>query len=119
MLKIVLTNLMLIGFVAMAFARDDGKYAQSPLKSWFDSLQSEKGMCCSMADGQTVEDPDWGTANGHYWVVIDNLKYEVPNTAIVKVPNKFGRAVVWPYMEISENGSMQKAIRCFLPGAEG
>jgi hypothetical protein len=31
----------------------------------------------------------------------------------VKEPNKFGPAVVWPYMDV--NGAMQ--IRCFIPGA--
>jgi hypothetical protein len=33
-------------------ARDpDGRYANSPLKGWFDSLHSGKGPCCSDADG--------------------------------------------------------------------
>ncbi len=26
-------------------ARDDGRYSQSPLKQWFDSLKSGKGPC--------------------------------------------------------------------------
>jgi len=41
-------------------ARDDGRYRQSPLKPWFDSLRSGKGLCCSDADGFAVSDPDWG-----------------------------------------------------------
>ena len=41
-------------------ARDlDGRYANSPLKPWFDHLASGKGLCCSMADGESVADPDW------------------------------------------------------------
>jgi hypothetical protein len=40
-------------------ARDlDGRYANSPLKQWFDNLKSGRGLCCSMADGQSVADPD-------------------------------------------------------------
>ena len=40
-------------------ARDnDGKYANSPLKSWFDQLASGKGLCCSFADGVSVQDVD-------------------------------------------------------------
>ena len=36
-------------------ARDlDGRYANSPLKPWFDHLASGKGLCCSMADGESV-----------------------------------------------------------------
>ena len=35
-------------------ARDpDGRYANSPLKQWFDQLASGKGLCCSFADGFT------------------------------------------------------------------
>ena len=36
----------------------------------------------------------------------------VPNNAVVSEPNKFGPAVVWPYM--GTDGQTQ--IRCFLPG---
>ncbi|MGN1288938.1 MAG: hypothetical protein ACI4XG_20485, partial [Bradyrhizobium sp.] len=32
-------------------ARDDGRYANSPLKPWFESLHSGYGQCCSDADG--------------------------------------------------------------------
>jgi hypothetical protein len=28
-----------------AFARDDGRYANSPLKQWFESLKSQFGQC--------------------------------------------------------------------------
>ena len=38
-------------------ARDlDGRYANSPLKPWFDHLASGRGLCCSMADGESVAD---------------------------------------------------------------
>ena len=41
-------------------ARDpDGRYANSPLKQWFDGLRSGKGPCCSDADGSAVSDVDW------------------------------------------------------------
>ena len=39
-----------------AMARDDGRFANSPLKPWFDSLRSGKGPCCSDADGSVVSD---------------------------------------------------------------
>ena len=70
-------------------ARDDGRYANEPLHAWFDQLASGKGLCCSFADGFKVEN------------------------AVVTEPNKYGPAVVWPYMDA--NGATQ--IRCFLPGA--
>ena len=100
--------------VAIAHAKDlDGKYAQSPLKPWFDSLHSQKGMCCSFADGRTVEDPDIDSNGGHYRVRIDGQWIEVPDEALIDVPNKYGRPVVWPYVDA--DGKMQ--IRCFIAGA--
>jgi hypothetical protein len=50
-------------------ARDpDGRYANSPLKQWFDQLASGKGLCCSFADGVSVQDVDWDTQDGRYRV---------------------------------------------------
>lgn len=99
---------------ATAYGRDlDGKYANSPLKSWFDGLHSNKGMCCSFADGRTVDDPDIDTAGGHYRVRVDGQWLDVPDSAMVDVPNRYGRAVVWPYVDA--DGKTQ--IRCFMAGA--
>lgn len=95
-----------------AGAHDDGRYAGTPLKSWFDALSSGKGLCCSFADGVTIKDVDWDTDGGSYRVRLDGLWIAVPDNAVVTVPNKFGAAVVWPYKD--GDGAMQ--IRCFLPG---
>jgi hypothetical protein len=99
----------------VALARDDGRYASSPLKSWFDRLASGKGLCCSFADGFRVDDVDWDTQDGHYRVRLNGEWIVVPDNAVVTEPNKFGPAVVWPYM--GTDGQTQ--IRCFLPGAGG
>ena len=45
-------------------ARDDGRFANSPLKPWFDRLASGRGLCCSFADGFSVQDVDWDTQDG-------------------------------------------------------
>ena len=103
-------------FPGLGLARDlDGKYANSPLKRWFDSLESRRGLCCSAADGQSVEDVDWDTKDGKYRVRLDSQWIEVPPDALVTAPNKFGLAVVWPYKD--SEGRTQ--IRCFIPGAGG
>ena len=93
-------------------ARDDGRYANSPLKQWFDQLASGKGLCCSFADGVSVSDVDWDSQEGHYRVRLHGEWVDVPDAAIVKEPNRFGPAVVWPY---EQDGQTQ--IRCFMPGA--
>ncbi|HML08454.1 MAG TPA: hypothetical protein VK430_10065 [Xanthobacteraceae bacterium] len=102
-------------FVAnSACARDlDGRYANSPLKPWFDQLASGKGLCCSFADGVKVEDVDWDTQDGRYRVRLNGEWIVVPDVALVTEPNRFGPAVVWPYQD--SNGATQ--IRCFMPGA--
>ena len=96
-----------------SYARDDGRFANSPLKPWFDRLASGKGLCCSFADGFSVQDVDWDTQDGHYRVRMYGQWLVVPDDAVVTEPNRFGPAVVWHYND--RNGNTQ--IRCFMPGA--
>ena len=108
--------LSLLFFPGLGLARDlDGKYANLPLSQWFESLASRRGPCCSVADGQSVEDVDWDTKDGKYRVRLDGQWIEVPPDALVPVPNKFGLAVVWPYKDYES----RTQIRCFIPGAGG
>ena len=94
-------------------ARDpDGRYANSPLKQWFDSLQSGKGPCCSDADGSAVSDVDWESKGGRYRVRIEGEWHEVPEDAVVTEPNRVGRTMVWPI-----KGYLGLSIRCFMPGS--
>ena len=96
-----------------ALARDDGRFANSQLKPWFDKLASGKGLCCSFADGFKVEDVDWDVEKGRYRVRLNGEWVVVPDAALVTEPNKFGPAVVWPYQDAA--GTTQ--IRCFIPGS--
>lgn len=111
--KIALVALVVILTCAFpANAKWKKQYANSPLKQWFDSLASNKGPCCSFADGVSIKDVDWDTENGSYRVRLEGAWYIVPQDALVTKPNKFGPAVVWPYIE---DGVTK--IRCFMPGA--
>ena len=104
---------MIFALTLLILAHDDGRYAADPLKDWFNGLSSSRGNCCSFADGQRVDDVDWDTNDGHYRVRLYGEWVDVPNNAVVTVPNKYGSAVVWPYK--SWDGKTQ--IRCFMPGA--
>ena len=95
-----------------ALARDDGRYANSPLKRWFDSLKSGKGPCCSDADGAVVADVDWESNDGHYRVRLEGQWIDVPDDAVITEPNQAGRTMVWPVRD-----SRGISIRCFLPGS--
>jgi hypothetical protein len=90
-------------------------YAQMDpkLHAWFDHLASGKGLCCSFADGVSIQDVNWDTQEGHYRVRLYGEWILVPDDAVVTEPNKFGLAVVWPYMDTDG----QTRIRCFLPGS--
>ena len=101
--------LLATGLVA---ARDDGRYANSPLKPWFDNLRSSKGLCCSDADGFAVSDPDWDSKDGHFRVRLDGEWIDVPDDAVIIEPNRAGRTMVWPL-----KGVLGTSIRCFLPGS--
>lgn len=109
---------VMILFYALGFAGDDGRHANSPLKGWFDQLASEYGLCCSVADGRTIDDPDIDMNGQHcresVCVRVDGNWLGVPEKAIVKSPNRYGRAVVWP-MNNPADGTIY--VRCFLPGA--
>ncbi len=114
-------------------ARDDGRYANSPLKPWFNGLKDKQGgSCCSNSDGVKLEDIDWdsdGTEdafNSNYRVKVtkgwppEMQSYigqwiPVPKGALLEQPNRAGVAIVWPF--ISSYGKGQLKIRCFIPGA--
>ena len=96
-----------------SLGRDDGRFANSPLKEWFDRLASKNGLCCAFVDGVSVQDVDWDTQDGHYRVRIQGEWIVVPDAAVVTEPNRFGPAIVWPYND--RYGNTQ--IRCFIPGA--
>ncbi|WP_249791425.1 hypothetical protein [Bradyrhizobium sp. SRL28] len=99
----------------------DGRYRNSPLHEWFENLASGKGLCCSYADGHAVEDADWESKAGHFRVRLpksanskEMVWVDVPDDAVIKVPNKVGRTMVWPvYNELYPDIS----IRCFMPGS--
>jgi len=116
----------MLGFVLMgtlkiepAPARDlDGRFANSPLKKWFDGLESRKGPCCSDADGSALSDVDWEFVENHYRVRIDGEWWVVPDEAVVTVPNLSGRTMVWPVRYNNETDkSVRIMIRCFMPGS--
>jgi hypothetical protein len=101
-----------------AAARDlDGRYANSPLKGWFDSLRSGKGPCCSDADGTALADVDWEAKGGHYRVRIEGQWWDVPDDAVIKEPNRVGRTMVWPVYISPMGGPVRIDIRCFMPGS--
>jgi hypothetical protein len=101
--KYILLVALMLGFGSPAFARDSGRYADDTLKYWFDHLSSNRGMCCSFADGFSVSDVNWDVRDGHYRVWLHGEWIDVPDAAVVTEPNRYGPAVVWPYLDNKGN----------------
>lgn len=96
-------------------ARDRGQFANAnpELRAWFNGLKSQKGPCCSDADGSAISDADWESGNGHYRVRIDGEWVNVPDEAVITEPNRVGLTMVWPIRD----GVGGLYIRCFMPGS--
>jgi hypothetical protein len=123
----------LIGFIlALALGLTFGhahwkpEYAQlSPkMQMWFQGLRAPGNQvvpCCDLADGKAPEDQDveYDTQGDHYRVRIRGKWYVVPDDAVIKQPNLYGRTVVWYYFynknEV-EGEEPTVIIRCFMPG---
>lgn len=108
---------LLLTTASPLFARDRGQFANSTpeMKAWFDALKSGRGPCCSDADGVVVSDGDWDTKDGRYRVRLDGEWADVPDDAVVKEPNRAGRAMVWSMPFRAEDDAF--TIRCFMPGS--
>lgn len=119
MIRVAAMAVVAFACSSQALARDpDGRYANSPLKPWFETLESKMGRCCVEADGEFVE---WETRGGRYFARVRGQWVAIPDEAIVAGPNLAGRAMIWV-----TNGTVDKyrtlrsfssfTIKCFLPG---
>ena len=107
----IFLGIFLAIFVVPALAHDPSR---PELNGWYDKLASGIGLCCSLTDGVTVADPDWESKDGHYRVRLGGEWIDVPDDALVTVPNRAGRTMVWP-MPMIEGDTIR--IRCFMPGS--
>ena len=113
MMRIVLIFLLLC---TPALAHDP---SHPELNEWLNRLASGKGLCCSFADGSIVSDVDWESKDGHYRVRLEGRWIDVPDDAVLDVPNKCGKALVWYSKSWRSKVTGQEGdfyIRCFLPG---
>lgn len=97
-------------FIWPAVAHDRNK---PELDSWYRSLQSGKGPCCGgpSEDATHLNELQWRTKGEGYEVFVEDEWIDVPQSAIVPVPNKDGRALVWLY-----HFDGRPVVRCFMPG---
>ena len=116
---------MVFFFIIFLVERAHGHDAQRPdLDNWYSQLRSHTDSpCCDGSDfgkgtAAHLEPQDWATQdkpNSHYKVFLEGVWVDVPDTALVDVPNKDGRALVWFYTTWIEQIG-KPTIRCFMPG---
>jgi len=79
-------------------------------------MRSETALCVVMKPMDGASRRRLGVKkDGHYRVRLYGEWVPVPDATVVTEPNRFGPAVVWPYLDT--DGTTQ--VRCFLPGAGG
>lgn len=110
----VVCGMLCAGVVALASGEVGAHDQNKPeLDSWYRSLQSGKGPCCGgpSEDATHLDELQWRSKGDGYEVFIEEHWIDVPPAAIVPVPNKDGRALVWLYYLMGE-----PVVRCFIPG---
>src|SRR5262245_57841353 len=83
------------------------------VKAWANSLENKLGEgCCSTADGWKPQEVEYDIKESRYRVKIDGEWYDVPQDAVLQVPNRFGFAVVWYYQTWLGGIRPSISIRC-------
>jgi hypothetical protein len=67
-------------------------------------------VCCDEADEWRVDDVVWESKDGHYRVRLYGEWVPVPDETVITEPNRFGPAVVWPYLDAE--GQRWSAASC-------
>jgi hypothetical protein len=118
--RIALAMSVVVASAAMSEARDNGQYAyvSKNIKSWIERLTDQAGVsCCSTADGVEPREVEWDIGANHYRVKIEARWITVPDSAVIRGPNRLGHAVVWLYYELDLEKDVEDTyVRCFLPG---
>jgi hypothetical protein len=97
--------------IGKAKAHDQNKPG---LDDWYFSLRSKGNIpCCGgpSEDATKLEELQWRTKGSSFEVFIDGGWIDVPESAVVPVPNKDGRALVW--LSYADG---KPVVRCFMPG---
>ena len=112
----IIASLFLLWAAWLAWGKDDGRYANSPNKEWFQEQHNQNKIpCCETADGHRLDDADWKSdAQGNYLVKIEGAWYPVPPEAVINpITRPIDYAIVWYQNPI---GNLKLHIWCFMAG---
>ena len=114
-------RVVLLLAAAVILIRDPtGKWANDPLRPWFEALKNKYGLvCCAEADGHPLDESEWDMKGNSYRVLVEGKWIVVPDDALILGPNKFGKAIVWLWPQEIPEWSVDRnnLIRCFIPGS--
>jgi hypothetical protein len=88
------------------------------LNKWAKGLHVGGIPCCDGSDTIPITDPDWRVSSeGHYEIRLEQKWFYVPDSTVIKEPNKYGQTLVWGWWNHDVNGVRTFYVRCFLPAA--
>lgn len=77
------------------------------MDGWLMAQKNQLGdVCCDGDDTIRLSDSEWGTENGHYWVIHDGKKEIVADSQLSPGGNRLPEALLWIW-----HGKVQ----CFKP----
>ncbi len=115
MVKISIIATLTLASLASVQAAEP-EIADPSLKFLLQNLKSNKGPCCSTTDRVALVDVAWENVSHHYRVRIEGKWWDVPDDAVVVIPNKSGRTMVWPIYTWGFDGLESVEVQCFMPG---
>ncbi len=105
-----LVGALLLTVVNRGHSHDHGR---PELNDWFDRLRSSDGsLCCTHTEPVVID--NWETKDGQYRINFENQWIDVPDSAVIKTPNRAGKPMVWWGYPKTTMGP--KVVRCFMPG---
>lgn len=110
---LIIVSLMLLALALSIHPAKSHDHSKPGLDSWYQSLRSGRGPCCDGPgkDATHLSDVDWESKDGRYRVRIHGEWIDVPPDAVLNVPNRDGRTLVWT---LHVNG--RPIVRCFMVG---
>lgn len=101
------------GLVLLVTCAQATGYGDGPRAQWFKSLKNDTGvLCCDLADGARIPQDHVKQVGTTWYVLINSVWVEVPESAVVKTSSIDGE----PYLFMRYDG---KTIRCFVAPVPG
>lgn len=81
---------------SIVLAKDDGRYANSPNKLWYETQHDQNGAwCCNTSDGEGYQGDYTINQDGSVTLSLKTGPRTIAPYKVINVPNPTGNAVWW------------------------